>query len=417
MQAAETKLQPMLEGTKQYLVPLFQRPYSWEAKEWKILWADLKDLLDTIDPRPHFMGSIVTMPSVSVPEGVSKYLLIDGQQRLTTIFILLAFLRDLAKNNNKGQLAEEINNTLLVNPYKVGYDRFKLQPTQADREAFHAIIDSTTAKPESDSRIYAAYRFFEREMKKYPLDIECLKVVISKNLSAVSILLDVNDNPHLVFEGLNAKGRPLTQADLIRNYFVMRVHIDDQERVYQRYWRPMQESLGESLTEFIRHYLIMQLGGTVNVNDVYFVLKDQITLDNAESYLKSLACHATFYERFLYPVREPNEAIRSAISRIRRLEVSVSYPFLLRCYAQYTTDELSLEELIDIIDVLENYLLRRFVCNVPTYGLNKVFPPLYTQNSRNKIQITLRRVEGCPSNEALSKRLRLPQPAKRRKTI
>ena len=378
MQAGETKLQPMLEGTKQYLVPLFQRPYSWEAKEWKILWADLADLSDINDPRPHFMGSIVTMPTVSVPEGVSKYLLIDGQQRLTTIFVLLALLRDLAKINNQPQLAEEINNTLLVNPYKVGHDRFKLQPTQADREAFRAIIDSAP-QPERTSQVFAAYKFFEREMRKKPLDIERLKVVISKSLSAVSIVLDVNDNPHLVFEGLNAKGRPLTQADLIRNYFVMRVHVDAQEDVYRKFWRPMQESLGDSLTEFIRHYLIMQLGDTVNVNDVYFVLKDQITPDNAVLYLEGLARHATFYERLLFPDREPNEIIRGALWRIRRLEVGVSYPFLLRCYAQHSADQLSHQELLDILKVLENYLIRRFVCNVPTYGLNKVFPPLFGQ--------------------------------------
>lgn len=383
MQAGETKLQPMLEGTKQYLVPLFQRPYSWEAKEWKIFWADLADLSEVNDPRPHFMGSIVTMPTVSVPEGVSKYLLIDGQQRLTTIFVLLALLRDLAKDNDQPHLADEINNTLLVNPYKVGHDRFKLQPTQADRDAFRAIIDSTP-QPEKTSQVYAAYKFFEREMRKKPLDIERLKIVVSKSLSAVSIVLDINDNPHLVFEGLNAKGRPLTQADLIRNYFVMRVHVDAQEDVYRKSWRPMQESLGDSLTEFIRHYLIMQLGDTVNVNDVYFVLKDQITPANAIPYLEALAKHAVFYERFLFPDREPNAVLRAALWRIRRLEVGVSYPFLLRCYAQYSADQLSLEELIDILKVLENYLIRRFVCNVPTYGLNKIFPPLYTQIQKVK---------------------------------
>ena len=323
------------------------------------------------------------MPTVSVPEGVSKYLLIDGQQRLTTIFVLLALLRDLAKINNQPHLAEEINNTLLVNPYKTGHDRFKLQPTQADREAFRAIIDST-ALPERTTQVHAAYKFFEREMRKKPLDIERLKIVLSKTLSAVSIVLDINDNPHLVFEGLNAKGRPLTQADLIRNYFVMRVHVDAQEDVYRKSWRPMQESLGDSLTEFIRHYLIMQLGDTVNVNDVYFVLKDQITPTNAVPYLEDLAKHAVFYERFLFPDHEPNERLRAALWRIRRLEVGVSYPFLLRCYAQHSAGQLSLDEFIEILKVIENFLIRRFVCNVPTYGLNKVFPPLFTQIQRAK---------------------------------
>lgn len=383
MQAGETKLQPMLEGTKQYLVPLFQRAYSWDTKEWKILWGDLADLCEVADPRPHFIGSIVTMPTVSVPEGVSKYLLIDGQQRLTTIFILLALLRDLAKNGNQPKLAEEIENTLLVNPYKAGHDRFKLQPTQGDRESFRSIIDATPP-PERPTQVYAAYKFFEREMRKKPLDIERLKIVISKSFSAVSIVLDLNDNPHLVFEGLNAKGRPLTQADLIRNYFVMRIHVNAQEEVYRKYWRPMQESLGDSLTEFIRHYLIMNLGDTINVNDVYFVLKDQISPDNAIEYLQNLAEHALYYERLLFPEREQNDVIRAALLRIRRLEVGVSYPFLLRCYGQYVAQTLAPQEMVDILKVLENFLIRRFVCNVPTYGLNKIFPPLYGQIQKAK---------------------------------
>lgn len=382
MQASETKLQPLIEGTKQYLVPLFQRPYSWGIKEWKILWADLKDLCETENPRAHFIGSIVTMPTVSVPEGVSKYLLIDGQQRLTTIFILLALLRDLAKSNNQAHLAEEINNTLLVNPYKSGHDRFKLQPTQGDREPFHTIIDSSDQSAHAASQMISAYKFFEREMKKNPLDVERLKTVVSKNLSAVSIVLDVNDNPHLVFEGLNAKGRPLTQADLIRNYFVMRIHVDAQDEVYKKYWQPMQAALEDSLTEFIRHYLIMKLGDAVNLNDVYFVLKEHVTPENAIEYLNALSDHATYYERLLFPEKEPNDQIRPALVRIRRLEVGVSYPFLLRCYASYVAENLSAQEFVSVLEVIENFMIRRFVCNVPTYGLNKIFPPLYSQIER-----------------------------------
>ena len=116
MQASETKLQPIIEGTKQYVVPLFQRSYSWEKKEWDVLWNDLSELCEMDHPRTHFLGSLVTMPTTSVPEGVTKYLLIDGQQRLTTIFIVLAMLRDQARQNGQKQLADEIENTLLVNP-------------------------------------------------------------------------------------------------------------------------------------------------------------------------------------------------------------------------------------------------------------------------------------------------------------
>src|SRR5215210_1928409 len=136
MKASETKLQPIIEGTKQFVVPLFQRPYSWDKKEWDVLWNDLLDLCTNDDLRSHFIGSIVTMPTTSVPEGVAKYLLIDGQQRLTTIFILLTLLRDIAKDDGNADLANEINQTMLVNPFKKGHDYSKLLPTQVDRKAF-----------------------------------------------------------------------------------------------------------------------------------------------------------------------------------------------------------------------------------------------------------------------------------------
>ena len=133
MQAKETKLRDIIEGTKQYVVPLFQRTYSWTTKEWDVLWNDLIELSEMENPRTHFIGSIVSMPTVSVPEGVAKYLLIDGQQRLTTIFILLTLLRNKARESQNQGFAEEINNTLLVNPYKKEHDYFKLMPTQVNR--------------------------------------------------------------------------------------------------------------------------------------------------------------------------------------------------------------------------------------------------------------------------------------------
>lgn len=271
MKASETKLQPIIEGTKQYVVPLFQRSYSWTKKEWEILWNDIVELCEANDSRSHFIGSIVTMPTISVPEGVAKYLLIDGQQRLTTIFILLALLRDKAKQSEQPELSEEIHNTLLVNQYKKDSDYYKFQPTQIDRNSLRGIIASDISI--SNGQVLEAYQFFEKKFRQTDIDIQSLKKAITNNLSIVSIVLDPDDNPHLVFESLNAKGRPLTQADLIRNYFFMRIHVNEQEDIYLRYWKPMQESLGDYLTEFIRHYL-MRDGKMVKQTDVYFSLKD-----------------------------------------------------------------------------------------------------------------------------------------------
>ena len=304
MQAKETKIQDIIEGTKQYVIPLFQRTYSWTSKEWDILWKDLIELCEMENPRTHFIGSIVNMPTVSVPEGVAKYLLIDGQQRLTTIFILLTLLRNKSKENQNIRFADEINNTLLVNQYKDGNDFYKLMPTQIDRNTFHGLINGNSI--EIENQITRAYSFFEKKFKQNNYEPEKLKKIITNYFSLVSIVLDADDNPYLVFESLNAKGRPLTQADLIRNYFFMRIHVDKQEKVYNEYWLPMQEALKDNLTEFIRHYL-MRNGDNIKQSDVYYSLKDNVSTKNAVDYLTDLKKHAMFYQKLVYPEFEQDQ--------------------------------------------------------------------------------------------------------------
>lgn len=380
MNASETKLQPIIEGTKQYVVPLFQREYSWDKKEWSILWDDLVELCEAENPRDHFIGSIVTMPTNTVPEGVAKFLLIDGQQRLTTIFILLAVLRDKAKQNSQEALAAEINNTLLVNPYKDGLDYYKLQPTQTDRASFQELIRS--GQSPGENQINSAYEFFERKMRQSGIDGQTIKKVVSNNLSVVSIVLAADDNPHLVFESLNAKGRPLTQADLIRNYFFMRIHVNEQDETYNQLWKPMQDALGDSLTECIRHYL-MKDSSVIKQSDVYFSLKERVSKSEAMAYLKDLARFASYYQKLLQPEREANLEIRRSLLRLNRIEVTTAYPFLLNCYDEYDQGSLSSAEFVSILKVIENFVIRRFVCNVPTSQLLKIFVPLYGQ-VRNK---------------------------------
>lgn len=376
MQAKETKLQDIIEGTKQYVIPLFQRTYSWTVKEWEILWKDLIELCETENPRSHFIGSIVNMPTVSVPEGVAKFLLIDGQQRLTTIFVLLTLLRNKAREMQNQEFAEEINNTLLVNPYKKDNDFFKLMPTQIDRDAYKNFING---KPnESENQLTRAYTFFEKKLRQVQYEHEKLKKIITSYFSVVSIVLDADDNPYLVFESLNAKGRPLTQADLIRNYFFMRIHIDKQDEIYDDYWQPMQTILNDSLTEYIRHFL-MRDGSIIKQNDVYYTLKVRVSPTNAIDYLKELQKYSVYYQRLIYPEFEPEEELQKYFRRLNRIEVTTAYPLLLNFYGNYTEDKISKADFISILKTLENYLIRRFVCNVPTNQLNKIFPAVYPQ--------------------------------------
>ena len=296
MQASETKLQQIIEGTKQYVVPLFQRAYSWKKRDWELLWNDIVELCSTDKPRSHFIGSIVTMPTTSIPEGVNKYLLIDGQQRLTTIFILLCTLRDKA-NKTQEELAAEINNTILINPYKKGLDYYKLQPTQVDREEFYRIIEIERESLIDNSNISDCYLFFEKKISQSKFNVEKIKNIICSNLLLVSVVLGTGDDPYLVFESLNAKGKPLTQADLIRNYLFMNIHVDEQESIYAKYWQPMQELLEDNLTEFIRHYLT-KFGVVVKKNEIYFEIKDRIIRGDALSYLKDLYKYSQYYTKF-----------------------------------------------------------------------------------------------------------------------
>jgi uncharacterized protein with ParB-like and HNH nuclease domain len=376
MQAKETKLQDIIEGTKQYVIPLFQRTYSWTPKEWEVLWKDLVEICEMESPRTHFIGSIVNMPTVSVPEGVAKYLLIDGQQRLTTIFILLALLRNKARENQNLRFADEVNNTLLVNQYKDGNDYFKLMPTQVDRPTFENLINGNPN--ETENQITRAYAYFEKKLKQVELEPEKLKKIITGYFSVVSIVLDADDNPYLVFESLNAKGRPLTQADLIRNYFFMRIHVDKQEKVYNDYWLPMQIALGDNLTEFIRHFL-MRNGNIIKQGDVYYALKESVSTTNATDYLSELKKFSSYYQRLIYPELEQEVLLQKYFRRLNRIEVTTAYPLLLNFYSNYADSKITKDEFLIILKTLENYLLRRFVCNVPSNQLNKIFPIVYPQ--------------------------------------
>jgi uncharacterized protein with ParB-like and HNH nuclease domain len=376
MNASETKFQPIIEGTKQYIVPLFQRAYSWEKKNWSVLWDDLIWLCENSEPKSHFIGSIVTMPTVTVPEGISKFLLIDGQQRLTTLFILLSTIRDKAKLDGLEQLAQEIQQTMMVNPFKTGLDHYKLLPTQSDRLQFEALVLNRDL--DEQSKIVECYKFLERKLRGSSVDLNILASVITNRLSVVSIVLDFDDNPHLVFESLNAKGLPLTQSDLIRNYFFMRIHVNEQDEIYRQFWKPMQETLGDNLTEYIRHFL-MRNGAFVKQSDVYYTLKDRIGQTDALEFLKEIHRFSNYYEKILFPENEQNDKIKQHLQRIKRLEVTTAYPFLLNCYNEYAQERLSADGFIKIFMYLENYLIRRFVCNYPSNQLNKIFPALYDQ--------------------------------------
>jgi len=395
MKANDTEIRKFLEGSKQFMVPLFQRTYSWEKENIKRLWDDL---IETKNEKhtSHFFGSFVTMPISTPASGVSKYVIIDGQQRLVTMFIFLSTLRnriiDIEPNYDR---RDEINDLYLINKYHPE-DKYKLVPTQADREIFSEIIDKPNPNLNSDHLIINTYKFFKDRLSSISeLDeLLALKDTILLRFSIVDICLDEGDDPYLIFESLNATGTPLTQADLIRNYLFMRITQEKQEDVYKNIWFPMQQKLGENLEDFFRHYLAMD-GNIPNFNKIYSTFKETADKkakndDEIISLMKELLRFSEYYYKFLHPDGEANAQLKEYLQKINILEVTTSYPLLLRLYDDYINSKLSLDDSIECLKIIETFIVRRAVCGIPTNVLNKYFPTIYNSLKEEEIVQSLR---------------------------
>jgi len=381
MQAHENRLRPLLDSTQQYIVPLFQRFYVWERNYWDTLWDDLVNLIEDDDPqRNHFLGSVVVIPATDSAPGLPRFILIDGQQRIATLLVMLAVLRDGARQADDTELAAEIEQRFLVNQFKHGDDAYKLLLSQSDRIAFQHLIQAKTPRP--DHRLCQCYDFYAKKVNApHAPDRRALLSATMDRLALVTITLAPTDNPYLVFESLNFKGHKLTEADLIRNYLFMRIPTDQQEALYQQYWLPMQDALGDALTEYVRHFL-MRSGAFVKQSEVYVTLKSRLAQSDPRAALQELAAFARYYANLLAPAQEPSKALSAALERINRLDVTTVYPFLLNVYHDYARHALSEAAYVEVLATLENYLVRRFVCGLATNQLNKIFPPLYAQTQQ-----------------------------------
>jgi len=390
MRADEKAIRSIIEGMKRYKIPLFQRPYVWKRDHWQTLWDDLVDLSRGHNDN-HFFGSFVTIPEGEDEDSdVREFLLIDGQQRLTSIFILLAALRDKAKARDLRDIERKIEHIYLFN-FSENSDsvNFKLQPTQLqdDRKCFEQIMQGKDCG-NVQNQIRQAFDFFIKKLSKS--DIE-LKTII-KGLRIVHIELSENDDPYKIFESLNATGVELSQADLIRNYFFMKIKNEELvSKNYRDYWEPMEQKLGENLSEYIRHYL-MKNGRMIKKNEVYFTLKkdnDHLSSMEVINSLKELFNFSIYYEKLLDPNKESNKKISQLLKHLNQIEVTVSYPFLLNIYGDFSSNpqRISEKQFIKILELLENFLIRRFICRIQTRGLNRVFPSLYDKSSGCDIEL------------------------------
>jgi uncharacterized protein with ParB-like and HNH nuclease domain len=389
MKASETILQPILEGTKQYVVPLFQRTYSWKSDNWKTLWDDLIALYgesSNANKKKHFLGAIVSMPVEMTPAGVNKFLLIDGQQRITTLFLILAAIRDVGAKENSN-LADQINELYLTNKWATGSNILKLFPSQTDREQFSRILQQKGSLDES-SNVVKAYRYFCSKLSGkdsigQKIDLQQMHTTLIQEIMVVKIVLDKDENPYLIFESLNAKGEPLTQADLVRNYMLMRItDADEQEVAYRDFWLPMQDTLGNELTAFIWRYLIKDGSSVkaIRLDEIYDEVKQKLKGANSSQVVDLLMDMHTFsgyYQCLINPNMESNEKLRRRLKIINRWDVKTTYPFLLNLYRDFREHRISFDDFYAILETIESFVVRRSFCRIPTNALNKIFLGLY----------------------------------------
>ena len=414
-------------GGVHYILPHFQREYAWEKKEWETLLNDVLGVYQVYSedaPPEHFMGTLVVINDRTAHGMISVFRLVDGQQRLTTISLMLCALGRLVSQTQPA-LNRRICR-LLLNEDEQHLFQFKLLPTTkyGDRRSYQAIVRGRSI-PSVESKIPEAFSFFQREIGKSlangEIEPEKLFIVLTNCLQVVFIDLDNNERPYEIFESLNSKGRPLTPADLVRNYIAMKLPQGDQAYVFEDYWSPIEEMLQEKrtvgksrlgeLTAFLRHYLAYWLGVLVNEEHVYYRFRDRGQRMSAEEFIeeiKTLKRFAGYYERMLRPDREPNKALRTQLQRLNVLGFATAYPFLLWSYNAIDEGLLTPQTLAEGLKTLEAYMVRRYLARDTVGYINRMFPTLSRELEPSDFVSSLRRAivaKNFPTDEQLRQAL------------
>ncbi len=357
----------------QLVIPIYQRVYSWEKEQCKELWDDIIKIGGDDKMDGHFIGSILYVLD-GITHSDNALLIIDGQQRLTTITLLLTALRDHWSDKRK-----EIEDHYLINSDKDGDKKFRLILSESDKDTLLSLIDKDKRKPSKpSSKIVENFKLFEEWINKNTGKLETIFKGLEK-LMIVYIALEKGKNdPQLIFESMNSKGMELAQTDLIRNYIVMETEVEKQEYFYNKYWRAMEEEFEQNkkwFDRFVRHYLTIKTREIPKINKVYVALKDYRQKEGIgiEDLLKDLQKYCGYFCQIVFK-KEDDKDLNKALGFLVDLEMDVVYPLLLELYSDYSDRVLSKDDFISIIALIESYICRRAVCGLGPNSLNKVFP-------------------------------------------
>lgn len=385
MKATEARLLDFLKKSPQFIIPIYQRTYSWTERECRQLWDDIIRPGSNDSLSAHFIGSVVYIEKgLYQVTSQSPLLVIDGQQRLTTVTLIIAALAKALGDHEPLEefSAAKLRGYYLMNPLEKEERKYKLLLSQTDKDSLIAVVDHSVQPKEPSLRVTQNFKLFEDLIASRRGDL----VPICKGLAKL-VVVDIalnrdQDNPQLIFESMNSTGRELSQADLIRNFILMGLEPDLQTRLYEQLWRPMeldfgQEAYGIHFDAFMRHYLTVKTGEIPNVNAVYEAFKNharapEIAAAGVEALVKDLREFASYFCAMALD-DETDATLKMAFSDLRELKVEVTYPFLLELYHDYAAAVLSKDDFVRVVKFIEAYVFRRATCSIPTNSMNKTF--------------------------------------------
>jgi len=377
----------LLNGQSQYVIPVYQRKYSWNADEQCArLWKDIVNMVKQ-KKQHHFVGSIVNVAETNSPMGLNKYLIIDGQQRMTTLSLLMIALRDYLIATGKDADADtSITNMILKNPNRKGEQAYKMLLTDTDRDVMIKLIDKFPIKENEDSKIYQNYLYFKDRVAEGVLTPQEIYESIAK-LLIVSITLDKSqgDEPQLIFESLNSTGMDLSKSDLIRNFILMGLDNNEQISLYKNYWKPLEdffpsEGRSDKMDRFFRDYLVMKKSTKeIKFGLIYEEIKEfasnsefATSLELAEDLYK----YGDLYTNIINDDKKlpaGETVLKPIFDEMRGLRMELTYPFLMRVYMDMRKGLLTVNDFIEILKIAISYVVRRSVCEIPANSFNKTF--------------------------------------------
>lgn len=385
MKATEARLLDLLKKSPQFVIPIYQRTYSWTEKECRQLWDDIVRTGGDDNISVHFIGSIVYIETgLSQVTHQSPLLVIDGQQRLTTVTLLIAALANALGDTEPvdGFSLRKLRHYYLLNPEETGERHYKLLLSQTDKTSLMAIVAGTEQPKEKSLKVTQNFQLFNELIASCKGDFAAVCKGLAK-LVVVDVALNRDqDNPQLIFESMNSTGRELSQADLIRNFILMGLEPVLQTHLYEQFWRPMEVDFGQEAYEkhfdgFMRHYLTVKTGDIPNVNAVYEAFKTYARLPKAaQAGVEALVKDIRDFSRYFCAMALGAEAdadLKLAFHDLRELKVDVAYPFLLELYSDYANGVLSAADFLAVVRLVEAYVFRRAICSIPTNSLNKTF--------------------------------------------